>query len=257
MLWSSSILLTISAAVGVNTSSGRSALRPSQPTTGHSLRLPARRSRPSYANGKRLRRRVTAATKTECLEPMSPPRGNPPQAPKSSKTYTVRQAVHDWLAHGLPGRAESTKTGYGYAVAPLVARVGHRPLRELTSSEVRLALAAISGNLSRRSLVIARLCLERAITFAMSHDRVAKNVVSPVEVPEGKVGRQIKGPRPHPGPGAGQGCRGRSATQLHRAIAALRTSDRGGPSASLGPHRPGHRDCGCLAIGTCWWRCQD
>jgi integrase len=144
------------------------------------------------ADGKRLRRRVTAATKTECLEAMEKLREELGQAPKSSKTYTVRQAVHDWLADGLPGRAESTKTGYGYAVAPLVARIGHRPLRELTSSEVRLALAAISGNLSRRSLVIARLSLERAITFAMSHDRVAKNVVSPVEVPEGKAGRPSK-----------------------------------------------------------------
>jgi len=114
------------------------------------------------------------------------------QARKSTKSYTVQKAVDDWLASGLPGRAESTRTTYRYAAAPLVAKIGHRPLRDLTSSEVRIALAGLTGTLSTRTLVITRLSLERAITFAMSHDRVAKNVVVPVGVPEGKAGRRSK-----------------------------------------------------------------
>jgi integrase len=144
------------------------------------------------AEGTRIRRRVTAATKTECLEAMGRLREELGQAPKSSKAYTVKKAVDDWLASGLPGRAESTRSTYRYAVAPLVAKIGHRPLRDLTSSEVRIALAGLTGTLSTRTLVITRLSLERAITFAMSHDRVAKNVVIPVEVPEGKAGRKSK-----------------------------------------------------------------
>jgi integrase len=114
------------------------------------------------------------------------------QAPKATKKYTVKQAVDDWLADGLPGRAESTRISYGYALAPLVERIGQRPLRELTSSEVRIALAAVSGKLSRQTLVITRLSLERAINYARSHDRVARNVAEPVEVPEGKAGRPSK-----------------------------------------------------------------
>jgi hypothetical protein len=144
------------------------------------------------AQGKRIRRRVTAATKTECQEAMERLREELGQAPKSTRSYTVRRAVDDWLADGLPGRAESTRSTYRYAIAPLLGKIGHRPLRDLTSSEVRIALAGLTGKLSTRTLVITRLSLERAITFAMSHDRVAKNVVIPVEVPEGKAGRKSK-----------------------------------------------------------------
>jgi hypothetical protein len=34
--------------------------------------------------------------------------------------------------------------------------------------------------------------LERTVRFAMNHDRVARNVVTPVEVPKGKASRQSK-----------------------------------------------------------------
>jgi len=52
-------------------------------------------------------------------------------APRSTRTYTVRQAVADWLEGGLPGRSDRTKDAYKEALAPLLAKIGHRPSREL------------------------------------------------------------------------------------------------------------------------------
>jgi len=71
-------------------------------------------------------------------------------------------------------------------------RIGHRPLTELTSSEVRVGLDGLTGRLSTRTLTIARQSLERTVRFAMNHDRVARNVVTPVEVPKGKAARKSK-----------------------------------------------------------------
>jgi integrase len=114
------------------------------------------------------------------------------QAPKSSRKYTVTKAFEDWLADGLPGRSEKTRDAYRSAAGPLVERIGHRPLTELTSSEVRVALDGLTARLSTRTLTIARQSLERTVRFAMNHDRVARNVVTPVEVPKGKAARKSK-----------------------------------------------------------------
>jgi hypothetical protein len=125
------------------------------------------------AQGKRIRRRVTGRTKTECLEATTSLREELSQAPKSSRKYTVAKAFEDWLANGLPGRSENTKGAYRSAAGPLVERIGHRPLRELTSSEVRIALDELASRLSTRTLTIARQSLERTVRFAMNHDRVS------------------------------------------------------------------------------------
>ena len=84
------------------------------------------------------------------------------RAPRSSRTYTVAEAVSAWLEDGLPGRSERTKAIYKDGLAPLLAKIGHRPLRELTALEVRKGLEGLSGQLSTRSLQIARNSLERA-----------------------------------------------------------------------------------------------
>jgi hypothetical protein len=70
------------------------------------------------------------------------------QAPKSTKTYTANEAVGAWLADGLPGRSERTKAVYRDGLAPILAKIGHRPLRELTALEVRKGLESLSGQLS-------------------------------------------------------------------------------------------------------------
>ncbi len=144
------------------------------------------------ASGKRIRRRVTAATKTECQEAMGKLREELGQAPRTSKTYTVAQTVADWLADGLPNRSERTKNAYMEALTPLLAKIGHRPLRELTAVEVRIGLKALAPRYSTRYLQIARNSLERAIRFAQVHERVGRNVAELIETPQGKAGRPSK-----------------------------------------------------------------
>lgn len=144
------------------------------------------------AQGKRIRRRVTAPTKTAAIEAMAALREELGQAPRSTRTYTVRQAVTDWLDGGLPGRSDRTKNAYQEASTPLLAKIGHRPLRELTSMEVRNGLGSISSRYSTRYLQIARNSLDRAIRFAQVHQRVGRNVVELIEAPRGKTGRPSK-----------------------------------------------------------------
>ena len=49
------------------------------------------------ADGKRVRRRVTAATKTAVLEAMAELREELGRAPRASRKYTVNEAVAEWL----------------------------------------------------------------------------------------------------------------------------------------------------------------
>ncbi len=78
------------------------------------------------------------------------------------------------------------------AVKPLTDRIGARQLRKLTAAEVRSALAGLSGELSTRSLQIARNCLVRAIRQAQADDIVARNVAALVKTPAGREGRPSK-----------------------------------------------------------------
>ena len=52
---------------------------------------------------------------------------------KSSKTYTVREAVEDWLREGLDGTSERTRTLYEGLLGPLLDAIGARPLRDLSA----------------------------------------------------------------------------------------------------------------------------
>jgi len=144
------------------------------------------------ADGKRIRRRVTGPTKTAVLEAMAELREELGRAPRSTRTYTVNEAVAAWLADGLPRRSDRTKTIYKDGLAPLLAKIGQRPLRELTALEVRKGLESLAGQLSTRSLQIARNALERAIRFAQVHERVGRNVAELIEAPGCRTGRPSK-----------------------------------------------------------------
>jgi len=102
-------------------------------------------------------------------------RGDGPRK-ESSRSYTVNEAVADWLAKGLPAGRSAPRTCYDYAVGHLLKKFGSRPLSDLSAGEVRAALESLTGQLSTRTLGIARLSLERAIRFAQADDRVGKNV---------------------------------------------------------------------------------
>jgi len=140
-------------------------------------------------DGKRIRRKVTGRTKQDVRDKLKALHGELDRGLRTSSTYTVRQAVADWLEGGLPGRAERTRSVYQEALTPLLRHIGAKPLRELTAGDVRAGLEALSGRLSTRYLQIAKASLARAIRYAEAHDLVGRNVATLVDPPKGAVGR--------------------------------------------------------------------
>ena len=140
-------------------------------------------------DGKRIRRKVTGRTKAEVRDKLKSAHNELDRGLHTSATYTVRQAVDDWLEGGLPGRSERTRSIYREALKPLLEHIGLRPLRELTARDVRCGLEALSGKVSTRYLQMARAALARAIRYAEAHDLVGRNVATLVDNPTGQIGR--------------------------------------------------------------------
>ena len=145
-----------------------------------------------YKGGKRVRRKVTGRTKTEVRTKLRDLRRDLDSGVRPSATYTVGDALDDWLANGLSGRSDRTRELYRDTVKPLRERLGEVKLRELTAGDVQETLDALAGRLSTRSLQITRLCLERAIRHAEVRDLVGRNVAALVKAPAGRAGRPSK-----------------------------------------------------------------
>jgi integrase len=143
-------------------------------------------------DGKRLRRKVSGKTKQEVRDKLRALHAELNVGLQSSAGYTVRAAVDDWLEHGLSGRSARTVQLYRDGVRPLTDRIGARTLSKLSAADVRSALAALSDQLSTRSLQIAHNCLVRAIRHAEADDLVGRNVAALVRPPAGSEGRPSK-----------------------------------------------------------------
>jgi integrase len=115
-----------------------------------------------YKAGRRVRRKVTGRTKTEVKVKLRQLRHELETGVHSSATYTVNDALDDWLAAGLG---------------------------ELTAGDVQETINALAGRLSTRSLQIIRNCLERAIRHAEIRDLTGRNVAALVKPPTGRPGR--------------------------------------------------------------------
>jgi integrase len=143
-------------------------------------------------DAKRIRRKVSGSTKTAVVDALKALHEELDRGLHTSRTYTVRQAVEDWLDGGLPGRSERTRSVYREATAPLLEQIGSRALRDLTAGDVRDGLETLADRLSTRYLQIARGSLVRAIRHAEAHDLVGRNVAALVGTPKGREGRRSK-----------------------------------------------------------------
>jgi integrase len=142
--------------------------------------------------GKRARRKVSGKTKQEVRAKLEALHDELNAGVKSSRTYTVRQTVEDWLCEGLDGTSERTRTLYEGLLEPVLEMIGARPLRDLSAGDVRSALGELVTRYSTRSLQITRNSLERAIRHAESDDLVGRNVAALVKSPRGRSGRPSK-----------------------------------------------------------------
>ncbi|GAA2735952.1 site-specific integrase [Actinocorallia aurantiaca] len=111
----------------------------------------------------------------------------------ASGSYSVGDAVRDFLRYGLAGRNPETVANYtSLAEQHIIPALGARKLRELSSEDVDKWLARKAADLSTRSLRLIHSVLNRAVNRAMARDKVKRNVVMLCEIPEGRKGRPSK-----------------------------------------------------------------
>ena len=87
-------------------------------------------------NGRRRVIKVSGKNKTDVESKLVAKRDELEDGVTTSADYTVRRCAEDWLAHGLDGRSERTRTLYTDAIEPLLAILGDVPLRDLSANDV-------------------------------------------------------------------------------------------------------------------------
>jgi hypothetical protein len=87
---------------------------------------------------------VTGRTKTAVRTKLRQLRQELDNGVRSSATYTVGNALDDWLAGGLSGRSDRTRELYRDTVKPLRERLADVKLRELTAGDVQQILDALA-----------------------------------------------------------------------------------------------------------------
>ena len=107
----------------------------------------------------------------------------------TNAAYTVAQAIEDWLADGLAGRAPKTVSTQREVLEPLVDIIGGVPLRELSAANVRSALKDLAATRATRTVAMTHAGLARAIRHAEANDKVRRNVATLVDTPAGQEGR--------------------------------------------------------------------
>ena len=118
------------------------------------------------ASGKRLRRKVSGATKAEVRDKLKELHAELDAGVRTVHGYTVQKAVDDWLAEGLPGRAAKTVEVNRDSLQPLLAVIGSVVLKDLTVADVRRALSSMAATHATRTLQKAHNCLTRAVQHA-------------------------------------------------------------------------------------------
>jgi integrase len=140
-------------------------------------------------DGKRLRKKVSGKTKTEVKDRLRALHSDLSVGVRTTHSYTVESAVADWLASGLPGRAQKTIEANRDSLRPLLVGIGKIPLADLTAHDVRTALARMARTHATRTVQKGHNCLTRAIRQAEGQDLVRRNVSALVDTPRGQEGR--------------------------------------------------------------------
>ena len=146
------------------------------------------------SGGKRLRRKVSGKTKTEVKDKLRELHSDLDAGVQTSASYTVNQAVADWMREGREGRSARTLRRDELILRPVLASIGGIPLHALRTHDVRRVLSELAASRSSATVALMHNCLVRAIRHAESGDRVRRNVAALVKPPPGKGGAA------HPGP---------------------------------------------------------
>jgi integrase len=146
------------------------------------------------ADGRRLRRRVSAPTKAGVQDALRHLHADLDAGITKTPPgrYTVRQAAGDWLEHGLPGRSAKTIRKNKDVLEPVLAVIGNARLKDLSAADVDAALARMASEYSTAAVRMGHLALKRAIRFAAARDLVGRNAAELAGTPAGQPGRPSK-----------------------------------------------------------------
>ncbi len=139
-------------------------------------------------SGKRRKRKLSGQTKTAVKDELDKIREEIAEGIRTSDSYTLQQAVDDWLADGMSGRSDKTITKYRHVLQPVLESSGGMVLRDLTAPQVRAALRSLAATHATGTVSMARLSLERAIRHAEAAGLVRRNVAALVDAPKGQAG---------------------------------------------------------------------
>ena len=140
------------------------------------------------ATGKRRRPKVSATTKTAAKELLDGLRAEQHQTGTvARRDRTTEMVVRDFLANPPKTvRSAVTKRTHRDAGIKLIAALGRVPVVRLSVGEVERFLGQLADDGYSTSVIAGtRSVLVRAITRAMRHDQVARNVAALAEVPTG------------------------------------------------------------------------
>jgi integrase len=143
-------------------------------------------------DGKRIRRKVSGKTKAVVQDRLKTLHSDLDSGVRAKPNYTVQRAAEDWLKDGLDGRSATTIEKNQHVLAPVVAAIGARRLRELTAEDVHQALTAMARRYSSAAVAMGHNALARAIRHAEARDLVGRNVAMLVDTPKGQAGRPSK-----------------------------------------------------------------
>jgi integrase len=141
------------------------------------------------ADGRRIRRKVSGKTKAVVQDRLKALHSELESGLRASPNYTVQRAAEDWLTEGLEGRSAKTIKKNENVLAPILATLGSRRLRELTADDVRQALMMMASRYSSAAVAMGHSALRRAIRHAEARDLVGRNVAVLVDTPKGQAGR--------------------------------------------------------------------
>lgn len=130
---------------------------------------------------------MTGRTKTEVKAKLRALRDEIAQGVHSSATYTLQNAVDDWLREGLDGKSARTVELYRGRLNGVTDAIGAMWLRDLSAHDVRAVLVKIGETTSTRNVKITHNCLTRAIRHAQANDHVARNVAELTNRPEARA----------------------------------------------------------------------
>ena len=101
-------------------------------------------------DGQRRRKKVSGKNKTEVRARLAELHDELDDGVVTNAAYTVAQAINDWLADGLAGRAPKTVSTQREVLEPLIDIIGTVPLRELSAPTVRSALKDLAATRATR-----------------------------------------------------------------------------------------------------------